>query len=117
MEPGTHRGPLGHRSRGPESRRARRRRRLDLVYHQALLDGTVVELTAKEFEVLSFLARHAGRNCTHQMILQAVWGTGYEGETNYVHAYVHRLRQKLNDPSGTLIRSAPGVGYGLSADP
>ena len=91
--------------------------RLDLVYHQALLDGTVVELTAKEFEVLSFLARHAGRNCTHQMILQAVWGTGYEGETNYVHAYVHRLRQKLNDPSGTLIRSAPGVGYGLSADP
>ena len=36
-----------------------------------------VDLTAKEFDVLSFLARHAGKTCTHQMILAAVWGTGY----------------------------------------
>jgi two-component system, OmpR family, KDP operon response regulator KdpE len=90
---------------------------LDLVHHEARLDGNQVELTAKEFEVLSYLAGHAGRTCTQQMILQAVWGTGYAGETRYLHAYVHRLRQKLNDPGGTLIRTAPGVGYSLTVDP
>ena len=54
-----------------------------------------VALTTKEFEVLAFLARHAGKTCTHQMILGAVWGTGYGAEAQYVHAYVHRLRQKV----------------------
>jgi two-component system, OmpR family, KDP operon response regulator KdpE len=90
---------------------------LDLVHHQAHQEGIPVELTAKEFEVLSYLARHAGRTCTHQMILSAVWGDGYSAEARYVHAYVHRLRQKLNDPSGSLIRTAPGVGYNLTVDP
>ena len=72
-----------------------------------------VALTTKEFEVLAFLARHAGKTCTHQMILSAVWGTGYGAEAQYVHAYVHRLRQKLNDESAELITTVPGVGYSL----
>jgi two-component system KDP operon response regulator KdpE len=86
---------------------------LDFVHHEAQVQGTSVDLTAKEFDVLSFLARHAGKTCTHQMILSAVWGTGYGREAQYLHAYVHRLRQKLSDGSGTLIRTAPGVGYSL----
>jgi two-component system KDP operon response regulator KdpE len=90
---------------------------LDLVHHEARLEGNPVELTAKEFEVLSFLSRHAGRTCTHQMILSAVWGTGYGREAQYVHAYVHRLRQKLHDGSGTFIRTTPGVGYRLDPSP
>jgi two-component system KDP operon response regulator KdpE len=89
---------------------------LDLVHHEAHLSGDKVALTAKEFEVLSFLARHAGRTCTHQMILGAVWGVGYGEEAQYVHAYVHRLRHKLNDEDGELIRSVPGVGYVLVAE-
>ncbi len=89
---------------------------LDLVHHEAHLGGAPVDLTTKEFEVLSFLARHAGRTCTHQMILSAVWGAGYGSEAGYLHAYVHRLRQKLGD-SGTLIRTAPGIGYSLDPDP
>ncbi|HUZ09639.1 MAG TPA: response regulator transcription factor [Acidimicrobiales bacterium] len=91
--------------------------RLDLVHHEAHLQGAHVELTAREFDVLSFLTRHAGKTCTHQMVLSAVWGTGYGTEAQYLHAYVHRLRQKLEDPAGRLIRTAPGVGYSLSADP
>jgi two-component system KDP operon response regulator KdpE len=90
---------------------------IDLVHHGARVDGTAVDLTTKEFEVLSFLARHAGRTCTHQMILSAVWGTGYGREAQYLHAYVHRLRQKLDDRSGELIRTMPGVGYCIDADP
>ncbi len=89
---------------------------LDLVHHEATWSGQHVALTGKEFEVLSFLARHAGRTCTHQMILGAVWGVGYGQEAQYVHAYVHRLRHKLNDENGDLIRSVPGVGYLLASD-
>lgn len=90
---------------------------LDLVHHEAHLEGTIVELTAKEFDLLSFLARNAGKTCTHEMILAGVWGRGYGGEKRYLHAYVHRLRQKLDDPSGALIQTAPGVGYSLALGP
>jgi two-component system, OmpR family, KDP operon response regulator KdpE len=86
---------------------------LDFVHHEVHLEGARVELTTKEFNLLAFLARHVERTCTYQMILQAVWGTGYGDEAQYVHAYVHRLRQKLNDEAGTLIQTAPGVGYSL----
>jgi two-component system KDP operon response regulator KdpE len=50
------------------------------------------------------------------MILSAVWGVGYGEEAQYVHAYVHRLRHKLGDEQGEMIRSVPGVGYLLEAD-
>jgi len=86
---------------------------IDFVHHEARLDDAKVELTAKEFSLLSYLARFAGRLCTYQMILHAVWGPGYDYEARYVHAYVHRLRQRLNDESGTLIQTTPGVGYTL----
>lgn len=89
---------------------------VDFVHHEASRDGEEISLTSKEFEILAFLARHAGRTCTHQMILSAVWGVGYSTEAQYVHAYVHRLRHKLNDEDGELVRSVPGIGYYLAID-
>jgi two-component system KDP operon response regulator KdpE len=89
---------------------------LDVVHRDARLDGAAIELTAKEFDVLAFLARYAGRTCTHSMVLSAVWGPGYGREAQYLHAYIHRLRQKLHDPSGQLIRTAPGIGYVFSPE-
>jgi len=86
---------------------------VDRTHHEARLAGVPVELTAKEFDVLAFLATHAEKVCTHQMILGAVWGTTYSREAQYLHAYVHRLRQKLGDASGIQIRTAPGIGYVL----
>ena len=47
---------------------------LDLVRHQATCSGERMELTSKEFDLLAYLARHAGKVCTHQMILGSVWG-------------------------------------------
>ena len=87
---------------------------LDMVHREARLDGTSIELTAKEFELLSFLARHAGKVSTHQMILGDVWGRAYAKEAQYLHAYVHRLRQKIGPDAGVAIRSAPGIGYMLT---
>ena len=88
--------------------------RLDRLHREATVDDRPVELTAKEFEVLSFLLRHAGRTCTHEMILSSVWGAGYSREAQYLHAYIHRLRQKLGPIRGPLLRTLPGVGYVLT---
>jgi two-component system KDP operon response regulator KdpE len=87
---------------------------LDLSRRVASVDHTAVELTAKEFDVLAFLTANASRVCTHQMILTAVWGIGYASEAQYLHAYIHRLRQKLGDIDGLSIKTAPGIGYALA---
>jgi len=87
---------------------------LDMVHREARVDDENIELTSKEFDVLAYLARHAGKTCTRQMILVAVWGPAYANEVQYLHAYVHRLRQKLHDVDGGLLRTAPGIGYSLT---
>jgi two-component system KDP operon response regulator KdpE len=83
----------------------------------AALDGDPLQLTAKEFELLAYLARHAGKVCTHHMILKDVWGPGYGEESNYVRVYTHRLRKKLGDEEGRLLKTVPGIGYQLTAEP
>jgi two-component system KDP operon response regulator KdpE len=89
---------------------------LDLVHHQATHHGTPLELTSREFDLLAFLARHAGKVCTHQMILASVWGGEYGSEAEYVRVYVYRLRRKLGDGEGRLLRTVPGIGYVLAPD-
>jgi len=88
---------------------------LDVVHHQATLCGDPIALTSKEFDLLAFLARHAGKVCTHQMILGQVWGGEYGSEAEYLRVYIYRLRRKLGDADGRLLRTSPGIGYSLSA--
>jgi len=88
---------------------------VDLVHHMATMSGSALQLTAKEFELLAYLARHAGKVCTHHMILKDVWGPGYGAESNYVRVYTHRLRKKMGDEKGELLKTVPGVGYQLVA--
>ena len=82
----------------------------------ATLRGTALPLTSREFDLLAYLARYAGKVCTHHMILKDVWGAGYGAESNYVRVYTHRLRKKLNDDEGRILRTVPGIGYQLMAD-
>lgn len=89
---------------------------IDLVHHMATRDGVDLHLTSKEFELLAYLARHAGKVCTHHMILKDVWGPGYGGESNYVRVYTHRLRKKLGDEDGRMLKTVPGIGYQLLVD-
>jgi two-component system KDP operon response regulator KdpE len=86
---------------------------LDLVHHQARMDGTDVDLTTREFSLLAYLARHAGKICTHRMLLEHVWGPHYGTETQYLRVYAYRIRRKLGDDNGRLLRTHPGVGYQL----
>jgi two-component system KDP operon response regulator KdpE len=90
---------------------------IDLVHRMATLAGAPLQLTAKEFELLAYLARHAGKVCTHHMILKDVWGPGYGAESNYVRVYTHRLRKKLDPDDSVILKTVPGIGYQLLADP
>ncbi len=91
------------------------RLRVDLVHHMASCDGVALDLTGREYDLLAFLARHAGKVCTHQMILREVWGSAYATEAHYLRVYAHRLRRKLGD-AGSMLRTQPGVGYQLVDD-
>jgi two-component system KDP operon response regulator KdpE len=86
---------------------------LDLVHCEATLDGRVLDLTAKEFEFLAYLARNAGKVCTRRMILESVWGPGYAREMQYLKVYAYRIRRKLGDEGGQILQSDPSVGYRL----
>jgi two-component system, OmpR family, KDP operon response regulator KdpE len=87
---------------------------LDLVHHEGRMKGRPLDLTAREFSFLSYLARHAGKVCTHRMILEHVWGPRYGTENHYLRVYAYRLRRKLDDPNGEFLRTLPGVGYELT---
>jgi two-component system, OmpR family, KDP operon response regulator KdpE len=90
---------------------------IDMVHHMATLRGVALSLTSREFDLLAYLARYAGKVCTHHMILKDVWGAGYGAESNYVRVYTHRLRKKLNDDEGRILRTVPGIGYQLMGEP
>jgi two-component system, OmpR family, KDP operon response regulator KdpE len=89
---------------------------LDLVHHQARFEGRAVELTEREFGFLAYLAKHAGKICTHRMILEHVWGPHYRTEHDYLRVYAYRLRRKLGDHRGDFLRTHPGIGYELRDD-
>ena len=86
---------------------------IDAVRHRVTRAGAEIKLTPKEFELLSFLARHAGRGLTHKQILTAVWGPAHIEDTQYLRVYVGQLRQKIEDrpDDPQIILTEPGIGY------
>src|SRR5262249_20014454 len=89
---------------------------VDALRHGKLRAGVELKLTPKEFELLSFLAKHAGRVLTHKQILTAVWGPAHTEDTQYLRVYVGQLRQKVeehpDDPR--IILTEPGIGYRIA---
>jgi two-component system KDP operon response regulator KdpE len=91
---------------------------IDLSRRVVSRHGQEVHLTPMEFDVLSFLARHAGRVITHVNILRSVLGPGYEEANGTLRVHVASLRKKLEaDPSHPqIILTEPGIGYRLRAE-
>ena len=89
---------------------------VDAVRHRATRAGAELKLTPKEFELLSFLAKHAGRVLTHKQILIAVWGPAHTEDTQYLRVYIGQLRQKVEDHPDDphLILTEPGIGYRIA---
>ena len=90
--------------------------KLDRVERKVQRAGRRIELTVKEFALLEYLMRNAGRRITRSMILEHVWGPRYGTENHYLRVYSYRLRRKLGDPDGHFLRTLPGVGYELVDD-
>lgn len=89
---------------------------VDAVRHRVARGGAELKLTPKEFELLTYLAKHAGRVVTHRQILIAVWGPAHASDTQYLRVYIGQLRQKVeerpDDPR--LILTEPGIGYRIA---
>ena len=87
---------------------------VDRLSQQVRRAGRRIELTAKEYALLEYLATNPGRVFSRTMIIEHVWDQSFEGLTNIVDVYVRHLRAKVDDPFPTkLIRTVRGVGYGL----
>lgn len=88
---------------------------LTVSNRRASREGSVLDLTAREFDVLAFLMRNEGKVVTHRQLLTAVWGPEYFGETQYLRVFINRLRRKIEeDPAHPrYIITDPGVGYRL----
>ena len=90
---------------------------LDQSTREVRRDGAKVELTPKEYAVLEYLMRHAGRVMSRTLITEYVWGYHFDPGTNIVDVVINHLRKKLdNDPGHRLITTVRGVGYVVKAD-
>ncbi len=81
----------------------------------AFIDGTPLELTLKEFELLSYLYENAGRVLTRDQLLNAIWGYDYLGDSRTVDSHIARLRTKLGDYGASHLKTIYGMGYKLEA--
>jgi DNA-binding response OmpR family regulator len=88
---------------------------LDRLAQEVRRAGKRIDLTAKEYALLEYLASNAGRVLSRTMIVEHVWDESFEGLTNIVDVYVRHLRTKVDDPFSTkLIKTVRGVGYSLA---
>ena len=85
---------------------------LDTLTHRAQRGGKEIELTAREYRLLEFLMRSAGRLCGRMMILEKVWDYHFDPGTNLVDVYVRRVREKIDeDFEPKLLHTVRGSGY------
>jgi two-component system, OmpR family, KDP operon response regulator KdpE len=92
--------------------------RVDLAARRVFRRGDEVHLTPNEYRLLTTLIRHAGKVCTHRLLLTEVWGPSHIEHGHYLRIYMGQLRHKLEvDPTNPRhLRTEVGVGYRLLAD-
>ena len=91
---------------------------LDTVLHRAQRGGKIFELTAREFRLLEFLMRSAGRICGRMSIIEKVWDYHFDPGTNLVDVCVKRLREKIDDGfEPKLLHTVRGLGYVMKERP
>jgi two-component system KDP operon response regulator KdpE len=86
---------------------------VDFSARRARLNGAELPLTRREFEVLAYFARNAGKVMLHRQVLHAVWGGQYGDEADYVWTFVQRIRRKIEPDRRTprYLLTETGVGY------
>ena len=91
---------------------------VDPASREVIRAGTRIALTAKEFSLLEYLMRNAGRVVTKSMIAEHVWDFDLGAETNFIEVYIYSLRKKVDTPfDRRLIQTVRGAGYRIDAVP
>ena len=91
--------------------------RIDPRSRRAWRANAEIELTARQFDLLEFLVRRAGRVLTRDEIVSGVWGFDFAGDPNIVEVYVRRLRTRIDEPfQRHAIETLRGAGYRLAVD-
>lgn len=89
---------------------------MNLLTRTVTRSGTPIELTTREFGLLEYLLRNAGRVVSRSMLLEAVWDYNFDPQTNIIDQHVSRLRQKIDkDFDPPLVQTVRGAGYSLRA--
>ena len=89
---------------------------LDLLKREAVRGGKAIELQPREFRLLEYLMRQAGRVVTRTMLLEAVWDYHFDPQTNVIDVHISRLRQKIDHGFATpLLHTVRGAGYRLGS--
>jgi two-component system, OmpR family, response regulator len=87
---------------------------LDLLKHMGMRAGRMIELQPREYRLLEYLMRHAGRCVTRTMLLEAVWNYHFDPQTNVIDVHISRLRQKIDQGfDRPLLHTVRGAGYRL----
>jgi two-component system response regulator RegX3 len=91
--------------------------KMDIERHQVTVNDAAINLPLKEFELLEFLMRNAGRVLTRGQLIDRVWGGDYYGDTKTLDVHIKRLRSKIEvDPANPLlIQTIRGLGYKFEA--
>jgi two-component system, OmpR family, alkaline phosphatase synthesis response regulator PhoP len=89
---------------------------IDLATCEVVVNGAVVELTFKEYELLKLLAGHKGRVFTREALLNSIWGYDYYGGDRTVDVHVRRLRSKIEDAGHIYIETVRNIGYRFVRD-
>jgi two-component system response regulator RegX3 len=91
--------------------------RLDVERHLVSINNESVSFPLKEFELLEFLMRNAGRVLTRMQLIDRVWGSDYVGDTKTLDVHIKRLRSKIEvDPANpVIIQTVRGLGYKMEA--
>jgi DNA-binding response OmpR family regulator len=84
---------------------------MDEATHEVRRNGHVINLSAREFDLLRLLMMHPNQVLPRDRILDQVWGYNFFGDANNVEVYIRYLRQKLGDEQHQLIQTVRGVGY------
>jgi two-component system OmpR family response regulator len=91
---------------------------LDARARRVTRAGRKIDLTAREFQLLEFLMRHAGQVVTRTMILEGVWDYHFDPKTNVIDVHISRLRQAIDKGfERQLLHTVRGAGYTLTEDP
>jgi two-component system OmpR family response regulator len=90
---------------------------IDLLARTVARDGRPIALGAREFNLLEFLARHAGQVVTRTMMLEKIWNYHFDPGSNVVDVHIGRLRRKIEEGfASPILHTVRGAGYRLSAD-